>query len=240
LEKQNEMMLEIKRLQEIQAKAMPTTSVIASAQHLVPLTIYPAANLFYCHYCPEAFRTDADRKRHHEKEFADYEKNHMTPTLRPSTRMREPAQDLVNGQPTRKKARPATLIEANDPAAMNDEGGEAAGMDERGRETAPMNEVEGRPEAMEEEGGQAEAMEEVGGQVEAMKEVGDRAVVMDQEEAPLIRPAPEDCDETIRLKRLWQAILTEHRATLFPRIDAYNNAQVCIKCRYNKIINNYY
>ncbi len=224
------MMLEIKRLQEIQAKAMPTTSVIASAQHLVPLTIYPAANLFYCHYCPEAFRTDADRKRHHEKEFADYEKNHMTPTLRPSTRMREPAQDLVNGQPTRKKARPTTLMEANDPAAMNDEGGEAAGMDERGRETAPMNEVEGRPEAM----------EEVGGQAEAMEEVGDRAVVMDQEETPLIRPAPEDCDETIRLKRLWQAILTEHRATLFPRIDSYNNAQVCIKCRYMLFPNSHF
>ena len=87
----------------------------------------------------------------------------MTPTPRPSTRIREPVLDLVNGQPARKITRPAIVMEGNEPTAMNDELGEAAGMDERGRETAPTKEVGGRAEAMEAEGGRAEAMEAEGG-----------------------------------------------------------------------------
>jgi hypothetical protein len=70
---------------------------------------YPAENLFYCHYyllfyCPKAFRTK--KKRHNEKEYADFQKTQMTLTLRLSTRMREPAQDLVNGNPPVKELVP--------------------------------------------------------------------------------------------------------------------------------------
>ena len=67
------MQAEIEHLREIQSKAMPTT-VMAQQHHLVPLSAYTTENLFHCHYCPQGFQSEAERKRHNEKEYADYEK----------------------------------------------------------------------------------------------------------------------------------------------------------------------
>ena len=77
-------------------------------------------------------------------------------------------------------------------------------------------------------------MKAEGGRAEAMEAEGGRAEAMDQEEgeASRIRPVPEDCAKTIRFKRLWQAILTEHQATLPTRINEYKNAKVCIKFKF--------
>ena len=70
------MQAEIEHLREIQSKAMPTT-VMAQQHYLVPLSAYTTENLFHCHYCPQGFQPEAERKRHNEKEYADYEKNQM-------------------------------------------------------------------------------------------------------------------------------------------------------------------
>ncbi len=87
---------------------------------------YPAENLFYCHYyllfyCPKAFRTEAEKSGITKKSTRILKKNTNDPHSSPLNSNEGTGARPRKRQPARKRARPATLIEANQPAAMTRE-----------------------------------------------------------------------------------------------------------------------